>query len=305
MKSTFDMTTRGYLRAVALLYLRFDLFLISFVRDFHRTRGDHAPSAALSAERHERNNGYGVWGTRAFRTRRRTPRMRIKTYKQPSIRRDLSNTCRERVRREIRTGRRTCSRVSLDRCDKISFPQDDYVRQEGYPVERHTVITSDGYNLTLHRIPYSRNEDPSAVTRKPVVLVQHGILCSSTDWVIAGQNNSLGECVTSRGLTTRSAGERAPGRLYTIRPFGGAPADPLLLLSRYSPAWVRVLYDLYDCLFSEASARLQQGILSIHSRRLFYETILCTFHCECVKMSKNHTLRQNFTVSFYTHSLVP
>jgi hypothetical protein len=60
------------------------------------------------------------------------------------------------------------------------------------------VITTDGYNLTLHRIPYSKNEDPAAVTRKPVVLVQHGILCSSTDWVIAGQNNSLGKCKTNR-----------------------------------------------------------------------------------------------------------
>lgn len=95
-----------------------------------------------------------------------------------------------------RTVGRTCSRKLLrtaDRYDKISFSQDDFIRQEGYPVERHTVITSDGYNLTLHRIPYSKNEDPSAVTRKPAVLVQHGILCSSTDWVIAGQNNSLGE----------------------------------------------------------------------------------------------------------------
>lgn len=71
--------------------------------------------------------------------------------------------------------------------------QDDYIRREGYPVERHTVITTDGYNLTLHRIPYSINEDPSAVTRKPAVLVQHGVLCSSTDWVIAGRNSSLGE----------------------------------------------------------------------------------------------------------------
>lgn len=82
---------------------------------------------------------------------------------------------------------------TTDSRDKMSFLQDDYIRQEGYPVERHTVITSDGYNLTLHRIPYSKTEDPSAVTRKPAVLVQHGILCSSTDWVIAGQNNSLGE----------------------------------------------------------------------------------------------------------------
>lgn len=58
------------------------------------------------------------------------------------------------------------------------------------------MITTDGYNLTLHRIPYSRHDDLSALTRKPAVLVQHGILCSSTDWVIAGPNSSLGEYFT-------------------------------------------------------------------------------------------------------------
>lgn len=65
------------------------------------------------------------------------------------------------------------------------------------------MITTDGYNLTLHRIPYSKNEDPAAVTRKPAVLVQHGILCSSTDWVIAGQNNSLGKCKMNFELNSR------------------------------------------------------------------------------------------------------
>ncbi|XP_025420148.1 lipase 3-like [Sipha flava] len=81
----------------------------------------------------------------------------------------------------------------------LSATTDDYIKQEGYPIERHTVITTDGYNLTLHRIPYSKNEDPAAVTRKPVVLVQHGILCSSTDWVIAGQNNSLAFVLSDAG----------------------------------------------------------------------------------------------------------
>ncbi|XP_050521589.1 lipase 3-like [Daktulosphaira vitifoliae] len=74
---------------------------------------------------------------------------------------------------------------------------EDFVRQEGYPVERHTVITSDGYNLTLHRIPYSKFQDPTI--KRPVIIVQHGILCSSTDWVISGRNGSLGFILSDAG----------------------------------------------------------------------------------------------------------
>lgn len=85
----------------------------------------------------------------------------------------------------------------------LKIVQDDFIRREGYPVERHTVITTDGYNLTVHRIPYSKNEDPSTINKKPAVLVQHGILCSSTDWVISGQNSSLGECVTNRCISEK------------------------------------------------------------------------------------------------------
>jgi hypothetical protein len=92
-------------------------------------------------------------------------------------------------------------------------------------VESHTVVTEDGYRLTIHRIPYSNkmhriqnhfnsNElvmgskaqvDVKAKPRgdateyafqtsdKPVVFLQHGVLASSLDWVLTGPHKALGE----------------------------------------------------------------------------------------------------------------
>ncbi|EFN72560.1 Lipase 3 [Camponotus floridanus] len=45
-------------------------------------------------------------------------------------------------------------------------------------------MTEDGYLLTLHRIPGGNNSLP--------VLLQHGLLCSSADWVVLGKGKALG-----------------------------------------------------------------------------------------------------------------
>ena len=52
----------------------------------------------------------------------------------------------------------------------------------GYPCETHQVQTLDGYQLEMHRIPYSDSSPPYA--GKPAVYLQHGLLCSSADWVM-------------------------------------------------------------------------------------------------------------------------
>lgn len=58
------------------------------------------------------------------------------------------------------------------------------IREEGYQAEEHTVITEDGYLLKTHRIP-GKSEAPS-------VLLQHGLLSNSFDFVVMGKNKSLG-----------------------------------------------------------------------------------------------------------------
>jgi hypothetical protein len=64
------------------------------------------------------------------------------------------------------------------------------ITQGEYPEEMHKVRTADGYILTIHRIPY-RAADTAG--NKPVVLLLHGLLGSSADWVIAGPRKGLGK----------------------------------------------------------------------------------------------------------------
>jgi lysosomal acid lipase/cholesteryl ester hydrolase len=58
------------------------------------------------------------------------------------------------------------------------------IERHGYTSETHTVTTEDGYILNLHRIP-NRG--------KPPVLLNHGILMSSVDYVITGPDRALGK----------------------------------------------------------------------------------------------------------------
>nr|CAD7460603.1 unnamed protein product [Timema tahoe] len=58
----------------------------------------------------------------------------------------------------------------------------EIIELHGYPVETHRIVTEDGYILTLHRIPGSRLSPPRP-GKKPVLL-QHGVLSCSVDWII-------------------------------------------------------------------------------------------------------------------------
>ncbi|XP_011498377.1 PREDICTED: lipase 3-like isoform X3 [Ceratosolen solmsi marchali] len=72
------------------------------------------------------------------------------------------------------------------------------IRKYGYQAESHQTETTDGYLLTIHRIP--GNESMSAPKGgKPVVLLQHGILGSSADWVMLGPSQSLAYMLSDAG----------------------------------------------------------------------------------------------------------
>ncbi|XP_058118760.1 lipase 1-like [Anopheles ziemanni] len=63
----------------------------------------------------------------------------------------------------------------------------ELIRKYGYPIETHKVSTSDGYILSLTRIP---PRSQSSRRSLPVLLV-HGLFASSADFVIIGPNNSI------------------------------------------------------------------------------------------------------------------
>lgn len=62
----------------------------------------------------------------------------------------------------------------------------------GYPVASYSVTTEDGYILEVHRIPGKKDQTSDLGTGKPVFL-QHGLLCSSADWLISPSDRSLGK----------------------------------------------------------------------------------------------------------------
>lgn len=74
----------------------------------------------------------------------------------------------------------------------------EYVSYFEYPIETHKVVTTDGYILTLHRIPHPKRVNQVHATNPPVLLM-HGLISTSFDWVLNGPTKALGilaECST-------------------------------------------------------------------------------------------------------------
>ena len=72
------------------------------------------------------------------------------------------------------------------------------IAKNGFPAESHEVTTDDDYILTLHRIPGTKSEgyDKSLLP----VFFQHGLLDSSSGWILRGPDNSLGMVLSLRIL---------------------------------------------------------------------------------------------------------
>lgn len=101
----------------------------------------------------------------------------------------------------------------------------DLVTPYGYVLEEHQVETSDGYILTLHRIPgreaSSLQRTASAsnlglepqninlgARKKPVVLLQHGLLDSSAGFLLLGPGRSLALLLVDSGMDVFLANSR-------------------------------------------------------------------------------------------------
>jgi Partial alpha/beta-hydrolase lipase region len=69
----------------------------------------------------------------------------------------------------------------------------DLIASSGYKGEAHYVETVDGYILKLHRIV------PRYYNKKKPVLLVHGILASSADFLITGKENAIAYLLSDAG----------------------------------------------------------------------------------------------------------
>lgn len=72
----------------------------------------------------------------------------------------------------------------------------DLISSQGYPVEKYTIQTEDGYLLSTYRIPYGING--IRTNRKPI-LVNHGMGASCADYLILNRKRSLGFVLADHG----------------------------------------------------------------------------------------------------------
>ncbi|XP_063381227.1 lipase 1-like [Cydia fagiglandana] len=72
------------------------------------------------------------------------------------------------------------------------------IRKYQYPYESHHVLTEDGYILGAVRIPHGRDQNNQPGS-KPVVLILHGLLSSSADFVLLGPGHALSYMLAEEG----------------------------------------------------------------------------------------------------------
>lgn len=78
----------------------------------------------------------------------------------------------------------------LFKVGNIYLFQPKIIKSHGYPSETHIVDTKDGYLLEVHRIPHGIDKQKF---RNFPVLLQHGVVASSADWILNGPSKALGK----------------------------------------------------------------------------------------------------------------
>ncbi|XP_055903605.1 lipase 3-like [Eupeodes corollae] len=93
------------------------------------------------------------------------------------------------------------------------------VQQHGYPFEEYTVETEDGYLLGLHRIPCTSGQ------KCPIAFLNHGLLGSSSDWVLLGPRKAIAYLLSDAGYDIWLGNAR--GNTYSRKHVDYNPVPPI------------------------------------------------------------------------------
>ena len=96
-------------------------------------------------------------------------------------------------------GQRNLCAIMIHTQSSTFYIQPQIIKHWGYPAEEHKVTTSDGYIVTIHRIPHGKQGKYSDAPR-PVVFLQHGLLCSSSVWVTNLPSEALAYILVDAGF---------------------------------------------------------------------------------------------------------
>ncbi|KAK7113542.1 gastric triacylglycerol lipase-like [Littorina saxatilis] len=81
---------------------------------------------------------------------------------------------------------------------EIFMDPTELITSKGYPCENHYIITQDGFILNMQRIPHGRQRQ-KITGPQPVVILQHGLIGSSYNWLDNLANESLSYLLADRG----------------------------------------------------------------------------------------------------------